>query len=147
MKFVSISMDFLIPSIFYVSCQNVDSVEECPKHGRQYIAFKCKYCCKLSVFHCWGKVHFCVNCHKSDVWDKLTTYATGVNKKNFEDYEQCTEIRKQMDEYLKDPKWRNPANREELDKIFAEFHSNPATCPLNIRHRTNGIEFGLGCTM
>lgn len=129
------------------NCQNVDSVEECPDHGRQYIAFKCRYCCKLSVFHCWGKVHFCVSCHKSEVWDKLTTYATGKNKKKIEEYPQCKAIREQMDEALTDPKWKDPDNREELDEIFKDFHSNPETCPLNIRHRPNGYEFGLGCTM
>ena len=35
----------------------------CPKHGGQYLEFKCKYCCNLAVWFCWGTTHFCDLCH------------------------------------------------------------------------------------
>jgi hypothetical protein len=35
----------------------------CPKHGAQFLEFKCKYCCNLAVWFCWGTTHFCDLCH------------------------------------------------------------------------------------
>jgi E3 ubiquitin-protein ligase MYCBP2 len=32
---------------------------DCPKHGKDYIEFKCKFCCGTAVFFCWGTTHFC----------------------------------------------------------------------------------------
>merc|ERR1712228_794636 len=40
-------------------CQKIESIDECKEHGEEYLAYKCRYCCTMSVFHCWGKVHFC----------------------------------------------------------------------------------------
>lgn len=28
-------------------------VENCPKHGKDYIEFKCKYCCSVAQWFCW----------------------------------------------------------------------------------------------
>ena len=39
-------------------------VEICPKHGNEYMVFKCFFCCKPAAFHCWGTTHFCAECHK-----------------------------------------------------------------------------------
>eukprot|EP00760_Papus_ankaliazontas_P010676 PhM_4_TR14404/c0_g1_i1/m.20587/K10693/MYCBP2, PAM; E3 ubiquitin-protein ligase MYCBP2 len=39
------------------------SAGSCPKHGTQYIEYKCKYCCSLAVWFCWGTTHFCDTCH------------------------------------------------------------------------------------
>ena len=25
--------------------------------------FKCKYCCSIALFFCWGTTHFCNDCH------------------------------------------------------------------------------------
>ena len=36
----------------------------CPKHGTDYIEFKCKFCCSISQWFCWGNTHFCEPCHK-----------------------------------------------------------------------------------
>jgi E3 ubiquitin-protein ligase MYCBP2 len=35
----------------------------CPKHGQQYMEYKCKYCCNVAVWYCWGTTHFCDMCH------------------------------------------------------------------------------------
>eukprot|EP00759_Apiculatamorpha_spiralis_P047826 PhF_6_TR43353/c0_g1_i2/m.66411 len=39
------------------------SAGSCSKHGTQYIEYKCKYCCSLAVWFCWGTTHFCDACH------------------------------------------------------------------------------------
>lgn len=36
---------------------------ECKKHGKDYIEFKCRFCCSLATFYCGGKAHFCTPCH------------------------------------------------------------------------------------
>ena len=37
---------------------------ECPKHGKEFIEYKCKFCCKIASWFCWGTTHFCEDCHK-----------------------------------------------------------------------------------
>ncbi|KAH7424102.1 hypothetical protein KP509_12G090100 [Ceratopteris richardii] len=32
-------------------------------HGTKYIEFKCKFCCSLATYFCFGRTHFCSNCH------------------------------------------------------------------------------------
>ena len=36
----------------------------CPKHGKDFIEYKCKFCCKVASWFCWGTTHFCDDCHK-----------------------------------------------------------------------------------
>ena len=36
----------------------------CPKHGKDFIEYKCKFCCKIASWFCWGTTHFCEDCHK-----------------------------------------------------------------------------------
>lgn len=35
----------------------------CRKHGIEFIEFKCKFCCKIAQWFCWGNTHFCDECH------------------------------------------------------------------------------------
>jgi E3 ubiquitin-protein ligase MYCBP2 len=37
--------------------------EECPKHGKDFIQYKCRFCCGFGTFFCWGTTHFCRDCH------------------------------------------------------------------------------------
>jgi len=37
---------------------------KCAKHGTEFIEFKCKFCCSISNWFCWGNTHFCEDCHK-----------------------------------------------------------------------------------
>jgi hypothetical protein len=39
-------------------------IENCPKHGKDFIEFKCKFCCSIAQWFCWGNTHFCEPCHK-----------------------------------------------------------------------------------
>ena len=36
---------------------------KCEKHGSEFIDFKCKFCCSLAMWFCWGTTHFCDPCH------------------------------------------------------------------------------------
>jgi len=36
----------------------------CPTHGADYIEFKCKFCCTVALWFCWGSTHFCEPCHR-----------------------------------------------------------------------------------
>jgi len=48
----------------------------CPKHGKDYIEFKCQFCCSIATWFCWGKTHFCEDCHtKQQKGDYLTKKA------------------------------------------------------------------------
>ena len=42
----------------------VEGVKNCPKHGKEFIEYKCKFCCKIASWFCWGTTHFCDECHK-----------------------------------------------------------------------------------
>ena len=127
-------------------CQKIESIDECKEHGEEYLAYKCRYCCTMSVFHCWGKVHFCRNCHQPGVWDKLSTYSTGKNKKALEDYPQCDGIRKQINALMKNPLWHK-WSRDQKDAEIYKLRAVPELCPLATKHPPNGFEFGLGCTL
>jgi E3 ubiquitin-protein ligase MYCBP2 len=35
----------------------------CSKHGSDYVSFKCRYCCSVAVWFCFGTTHFCDKCH------------------------------------------------------------------------------------
>ena len=39
-------------------------VKNCKKHGDKYIDYKCKWCCSIALFFCWGTTHFCDPCHR-----------------------------------------------------------------------------------
>ncbi|KAL5268418.1 hypothetical protein ACHWQZ_G002322 [Mnemiopsis leidyi] len=43
-------------------CSNL-SQEVCPKHGTDYLEYKCRYCCSVAVYFCFGTTHFCTPCH------------------------------------------------------------------------------------
>ena len=48
-------------------CSNlsgVAGVTNCKVHGKEYIEYKCRFCCKIASWFCWGTTHFCEDCHK-----------------------------------------------------------------------------------
>ena len=36
----------------------------CDKHGAEAIEHKCKFCCAVASWFCWGTTHFCDDCHR-----------------------------------------------------------------------------------
>jgi hypothetical protein len=41
--------------------------QSCPKHGLEAIEYKCKFCCSVASWFCWGTTHFCDSCHRKQV--------------------------------------------------------------------------------
>jgi hypothetical protein len=37
--------------------------QTCAVHGSSFMLFKCKFCCNVAAFFCWGTTHFCASCH------------------------------------------------------------------------------------
>eukprot|EP00485_Elphidium_margaritaceum_P006820 CAMPEP_0202698210 /NCGR_PEP_ID=MMETSP1385-20130828/11478_1 /ASSEMBLY_ACC=CAM_ASM_000861 /TAXON_ID=933848 /ORGANISM="Elphidium margaritaceum" /LENGTH=810 /DNA_ID=CAMNT_0049354861 /DNA_START=95 /DNA_END=2527 /DNA_ORIENTATION=+ len=46
------------------SCASGPNAKSCARHGKKYITYKCKFCCQVSSWYCWGSTHFCDSCHK-----------------------------------------------------------------------------------
>ncbi|XP_028043251.1 E3 ubiquitin-protein ligase MYCBP2 isoform X2 [Bombyx mandarina] len=45
------------------ACSDVTGARTCPKHGADFLEYKCRYCCSVAVFFCFGTSHFCNACH------------------------------------------------------------------------------------
>ena len=42
----------------------ISGVTNCKLHGKDFIEYKCKFCCKIASWFCWGNTHFCDDCHR-----------------------------------------------------------------------------------
>jgi len=124
------------------ACQP-SSVQDCEKHGKDWLVFKCRYCCNIANWFCWGNTHFCTACHKSGVWQKLAVFRTGKNKKKLWEYQNCTGMMKQIEEVKRRRELNDDQKEKEIEKLLAD----PKMCPLNVKHPPSGFEFGLGCSM
>lgn len=45
------------------SCSAVAAGSNCPEHGTKFVEWKCKYCCSVASWFCWGSTHMCSRCH------------------------------------------------------------------------------------
>lgn len=54
-------------------CSDVAQAQICPKHGIDFLEYKCRYCCSVAVFFCFGNTHFCNGCH--DDFQRVTNVA------------------------------------------------------------------------
>ncbi|KAL1517027.1 hypothetical protein ABEB36_000847, partial [Hypothenemus hampei] len=45
------------------ACSDVARAQMCAKHGADFLEYKCRYCCSVAVFFCFGTTHFCNPCH------------------------------------------------------------------------------------
>ncbi|KAL0212170.1 hypothetical protein RCL1_005796 [Eukaryota sp. TZLM3-RCL] len=45
-------------------CIVPDGRNNCDVHGSEFIQYKCRFCCKIATFFCFGNTHFCEDCHK-----------------------------------------------------------------------------------
>ena len=43
--------------------KNVAGKTSCSRHGNEFIEYKCRFCCKIASWFCWGTTHFCEDCH------------------------------------------------------------------------------------
>lgn len=60
----------------HANIAGVAGITDCPKHGKDFIEYKCKFCCSIASWFCWGTTHFCEDCHarqcKGDYVSKYT---------------------------------------------------------------------------
>lgn len=47
----------------HANLAGVAGISECKIHGKEFIEYKCKFCCNVSSWFCWGTTHFCEDCH------------------------------------------------------------------------------------
>ena len=52
-------------------CSDINMAQICPKHGTDFLEYKCRYCCSVAVFFCFGTTHFCNACH--DDFQRITS--------------------------------------------------------------------------
>ncbi|KAL1131023.1 hypothetical protein AAG570_012261 [Ranatra chinensis] len=57
------SGDFDPAELVCGACSDVSRAQMCPKHGTDFLEYKCRYCCSVAVFFCFGTTHFCNACH------------------------------------------------------------------------------------
>ncbi|EJW84961.1 hypothetical protein WUBG_04127 [Wuchereria bancrofti] len=44
-------------------CSDVVGAQVCGRHGIDFLEFKCRFCCSVAVYFCFGTTHFCTACH------------------------------------------------------------------------------------
>lgn len=45
------------------ACVGGTAAQVCSKHGVDYLEYKCRFCCSVAVYFCFGTTHFCNPCH------------------------------------------------------------------------------------
>lgn len=55
------------------ACSDVSRAQMCVRHGADFLEYKCRYCCSVAVFFCFGTTHFCAACH--DDFQRVTSLA------------------------------------------------------------------------
>jgi len=69
-------------------CSTINA--ECSIHGREYIDFKCRFCCSLATYFCGGKAHFCTPCHdKAGQLVEFTNWTTIAKCASCNSKEEC----------------------------------------------------------
>ncbi|CAB3398193.1 unnamed protein product [Caenorhabditis bovis] len=53
------------------ACSDTTGVQVCPRHGVEFLEYKCRFCCSIAVYFCFGTTHFCAPCH--DDFQRLMT--------------------------------------------------------------------------
>ena len=53
------------------------SKAQCPDHGTSMIEYKCRFCCSVATWYCWGTTHFCTDCHTKQM---NGTYVSRMSK-------------------------------------------------------------------
>lgn len=48
----------------HANLSQVKGFTNCKTHGKDYVVYKCKFCCNIATWFCWGDTHFCEECHK-----------------------------------------------------------------------------------
>eukprot|EP01063_Lacrimia_lanifica_P001009 TRINITY_DN1047_c0_g4_i1.p1 TRINITY_DN1047_c0_g4~~TRINITY_DN1047_c0_g4_i1.p1 ORF type:complete len:712 (+),score=239.60 TRINITY_DN1047_c0_g4_i1:132-2138(+) len=65
------------------ACVPSRDLKFCELHGADFIEYKCKFCCSVAQWFCWGTTHFCIACHR------LQERGDFVTKKKPSELPQC----------------------------------------------------------
>ncbi|KAE9549406.1 hypothetical protein FO519_007385 [Halicephalobus sp. NKZ332] len=57
------STDYNPEDLLCGACSDVAGAEVCGRHGAEYLEYKCRFCCSVAVYFCFGSTHFCAGCH------------------------------------------------------------------------------------
>ena len=50
----------------------------CKQHGAEFVEWKCRFCCSIASFFCFGTTHMCAPCHAK--WQECPGFASGGRK-------------------------------------------------------------------
>ena len=64
-------------------CVPLRQLKTCRTHGSEFIEYKCKFCCSVAQWFCWGTTHFCSSCHR------MQERGDFVTKKKITDLPSC----------------------------------------------------------
>jgi len=82
-------------SVVCEGCLSPEGVPSCELHGTDYIQWKCRYCCSLSTYECFGYLHVCENCHPCPPLNSLMDFGMSdenghyPNMKKIHEYHAC----------------------------------------------------------
>lgn len=126
----------------------------CPKHGSDFIEYKCRFCCSVAVFFCFGTTHFCNPCH--DAHSRCT-------RAKKEDMPQCPVSQERtaaccrlwlacVAQFPSNSSSRSLLIGWPLAFAYGALQCGPvlkqlegSECPLHVVHPPTGEEFCLGC--
>ncbi|VDO91516.1 unnamed protein product [Heligmosomoides polygyrus] len=57
------SVEYNAAELVCGGCSAPAGTEVCGRHGAEYLEYKCRYCCSIAVYFCFGTTHFCAACH------------------------------------------------------------------------------------
>lgn len=93
------------------------AVEMCEKHDPQWMNWKCRFCCSVAVFHCFGNTRFCSACHDNHI--ELVNSSNGENRLPLERYPQCAGIRERLRSIAAIPSLTETEREERRKKCFS----------------------------
>ncbi|EPY82786.1 hypothetical protein CB1_000626007 [Camelus ferus] len=94
------------------ACSDVSRAQMCPKHGTDFLEYKCRYCCSVAVFFCFGTTHFCNACH--DDFQRMTSIPK-------EELPHCPAVRSVIDLST-----QKTGNQKEAVIMPTHFHGAPS---------------------
>ena len=96
----------------------------CVKRGhRDYVVWKCRFCCSIATWYCWGSTHFCEKCH-AKCWSLKKLLDSGEVGK-------FSKVNKQ-------PRCKGCEGKRGVGTCASE-------CALGVNHPPQGVEFAIGC--
>eukprot|EP00457_Paulinella_chromatophora_P005292 gb/GEZN01005308.1/.p1 GENE.gb/GEZN01005308.1/~~gb/GEZN01005308.1/.p1 ORF type:complete len:377 (-),score=62.74 gb/GEZN01005308.1/:691-1701(-) len=114
----------------------------CPEHGPDHVEFKCRFCCSVATWFCFGTTHFCTVCH----YNSLELTSLPLNE-----LAACPCVPSGWSLPVALPKvHRNKdqkINKQQQQQDDAGSLEQKDWCPLGVQHPPSGQEFAMGCAL